>query len=389
MADAIAHRASTYEFTSPLLIGDRLIVWDRRQYGQPCDLVALDTGTGKTIWKQGYEREPTDGNPWGAGTDGGMVPLRLGNRTLMLSPGGWCIDPSDGKLLTKALIAEDGKGRKYNRLGIELGVTWAACYTPVVRANPDGSATVIFAGRDSKAFTGENKQHRDAIPPETDLAQPPWSERDKKDVLYGERILACRLSLDPAGAVRCEPLWPQPTSFPGIPGDFHPQIALAGSRIAFLHAVEDGMLGVVDLKTGRILGGGKDGRDRGMHRIFAGADKRQFDVKEPKLAAAMAEYDLTEGAVFGRGEGASNCHLLREWRAPYPRMAVDSRHYLYLPNRMNEFFVLELTDEGYRELAKNVIDLPVCHFSHADPVLHGGRVYHRTWGHMWCFETVQ
>jgi hypothetical protein len=36
-----------------------------------------------------------------------------------------------------------------------------------------------------------------------------------------------------------------------------------------------------------------------------------------------------------------------------------------------------------------VIDLPVCHFSHADPVLHGGRVYHRTWGHMWCFEKVQ
>jgi hypothetical protein len=69
--------------------------------------------------------------------------------------------------------------------------------------------------------------------------------------------------------------------------------------------------------------------------------------------------------------------------------AVDWRGYIYLANRMHDVFALELTDSGFREIAKNVVNLPVCFYSHADPVLHGKRLYYRTWGHMFCFEAKQ
>jgi hypothetical protein len=244
-----------------------------------------------------------------------------------------------------------------------------------VRAEADGSATVVFSGSDGKTFTGTDKEGLTPVPTDSDLTQPAWAE---KKFVGGIRVLACRLSLDAKGQIRSEPLWPQPAALVvRESGQLHPHASLCGERIALLHV--KGQLGVVDLKTGRLLG--KDFQP--VYPCEYKTAHKKYDLNAPAVLAALAEYELDPQMVFG---GKGDQSFARMGRTVYARTAVDARGYLYLANRMHDFFVVELTDDGFKVLAKNVIDHPVCIYSHAEPVLRGNRIYYRTWTHMFCFE---
>jgi outer membrane protein assembly factor BamB len=365
----------TDNLASPLLVDGRLVV--RLRHSGTADLIAYDAATGKVAWGPAkYKLDELDGNPWGDGTDGGLVSISLGGRAIALTSGGLCIDPRTGRLMGKALAAQSGTGRGYNRLGLDIGRAWSVFNTPVARAQADGSATVVFSGSDKQTFTGDAKSNSlTPTPPDADVTAAPWSE---KTFTEGIRVLACRLSLGPDGQVRSEPLWPQPASLVvRESGQLHPHASLCGDRIGLLHV--KGQLGVVDLKTGRLLG--KDFQP--VYPCEYKTAHLKYDLKAPEVLAAMEEYVLDPQMVFG-GKGEQS--FARMGRTVYARTAVDSRGYLYLANRMHDVFVVELTDDGPKVVQKNVVAQPVCFYSHAAPVPHGRRLYYRTWTKVCCFE---
>lgn len=357
---------------TPLLVGNRYIAGN----------TAYDTATGKAAWGPiKYEPDPDEPKPWGNGhnDDGSLVRVRLGERDIAVYPGGWCIDPRTGSLLAKALAMRTANGRTWHPMGCQMG----PFNSPVARANADGSATVLFSGQDAKGFAaGPHKEAPAAVPPDADLDQAPWAG---KRAVAALRVLACRLSLDGSGQVRSEPLWAKPATL-RIAQSSHPwpHLSLCGSRIAVSHV--KGQLAVLDLKTGRLLG--KDFQPVYNCEYKTAVSKFRWDT--PELIAAREEYGLSEEVAFGKGGGRNmEQSLARMARAVYARTAVDSRNYLWLANRWGEIYVLELTDEGFREMAHNKVNHPICWCSHAAPVPRGNRLYYRTWGHLYCFEEAK
>jgi hypothetical protein len=341
----------------------------------------FETATGKTAWGPiQYPTESLDGNPWGHGTDSCVVPIRVNGRLIALNPGGWCLDPETGDVLAKALIAQDRDGRKWNRLGFGIGGQWSVYNTPVVRADSDGSATVVFSGGDGKTFTGGGKEGLTPVPTDADLTQPAW---EGKKFVGGIRVLACRLSLDAKGQIRSEPLWPQSAALVvRESGQLHPHVAICGDRVMLLHV--KGQMAVLDLETG-----GRIGEDfQPVYPCEYKTAHLKHDLKAPAVVAAREEYDLSEGVAFGIGSPGMDYSLARMGRTVYARTAVDSRNYLWMAPRLGEIFVLDLgeTEKGFRILAHNRVNQPICWCSHAAPVPHGNRLYYRTWGHMYCFE---
>lgn len=354
---------------SPLIVRDKFIIGN----------AAYDTATGKPAWGPlKYEIPRGEPKPWSAGhnNDDTLVRVRLKDKDFVLYPGGWCVDPQDGKLLAKVLAMKKTDGRDWHPLGIAV---WPFL-SPVVRTNPDGSALVLFSGCDSKGLIGGAKGEAAVpVPPDADLTKPPWSDKQPGPAL---RVLACVLRLETNGEIRSEPLWPQPAAL-WITQSGHPwpHLSLCGERIAVSHI--KGQLAVLDLKTGRLLG--KDFQP--VYNCEYKTAHLKYKLDAPEVVAAREEYNLTEELAFGKGGGRNmETSLARMGRTVYARTAVDSRNYLYLANRMHEVFVLELTDAGLKQVARNAINLPVCFFSHAAPVLQGRRLYYRTWGQMYCFE---
>ena len=354
---------------TPLLVGDRYIVGN----------TAYDTGTGKVAWgPMKYDLDPNEPKPWGNGhnDDGSLVRVRLRERDVAVYPGGWCIDPRTGQLLAKALPMRRANGRDLHPMGCAVG-TFS---TPLARSNGDGSATVLFSCDDKKGLVHPAaKGSFEAVPPDADFTQPPWAGRRPR---WAVRVLACRLSLDPSGVIRSEPLWKQPaTLFMETSGGMWPHLSLCGDRIAVLNV--KGQIGVLDLKTGRLLG--KDFQPIYKCEYKTAHLKYKWDT--PELIAAREEYGLSEEVAFGKGGGRNlETSLARMARTAYARSAVDSRNYLWVAHRWGEIYVLELTDEGFRQVARNRVDQPICWCSHAAPVFHGNRLYYRTWGHLYCFE---
>jgi len=302
--------------------------------------------------------------------------VRLKDRDVAVYPGGWCVDPRTGSLLVKALPMQRAAGRTHHPMGVAVGTFG----TPVARAEADGSATVLFSCDDTKGMVyGEEKNRFDVVPPDTDVARPPWTD---KRFRWSVRVLACRLSLDAEGAVRSRPLWSQPaTVLMETSGGMWPHLALCGQRIAVSNV--KGQLAVLDLKTGRLLG--KDFQPVYACEYKTAVSKYRWDT--PELIAAREEYGLTEEIAFGKGGGRNmEQSLARMARTVYARTFVDSRDYLWLAHRWGEIYVLELTDTGFRQVAHNKVNHPICWCSHAAPVPHGNRLYYRTWGHVYCFE---
>ena len=368
----LVQTAGIGKLATPLLVGDRYIVGD----------TAYDTATGKVAWgPMKYDLDPGEPKPWGNGhnDEGSLVRIRLKARDVAVYPGGWCIDPRTGQLLAKALPMRNAGGRTWHPLGLSV----SPFNSVVARANADGSATVLFSGQDTKGLVAATKdQPAVAVPVDADLMQAPWADKKPGAAL---RVLACRLSLDATGQVRSEPLWQQPATL-HIAQSSHPwpHLALCGDRIAASHV--RGQLAVLDLKTGRLLG--KDFQPVYNCEYKTAVSKYKWDT--PELIAAREEYGLSEEVAFGKGGGRNmETSLARMARATYARTAVDSRNYLWLAHRWGEFYVLELTDDGFREVAHNRVNHPICWCSHATPVFHGNRLYYRTWGHLYCFEDTE
>ena len=370
--------------SSPLLIGNRVMVaQDGGSNNKHVNgtMFALDAVTGKVAWgplrHPPEPGEPVD-HPWGA-DDGSPVAIRLGSRDIAVTPLGWLIDPQTGKLLGKTMPVRSVNGRVWHPLGIKL-----TCHSPIPRPNPDGSVTVVFCADDSDGLL--RTQGRDAplaaVPPDADMTQDPWSK--PKDVAV--RVLPCRLSLDAAGQIRSEQLWPQPSTVRRQGGDGSgPHIALCGERIAVLNV--KGHIGVMDRKTGRTLG--KDFQpiyENDYRKVLKG-----IPLDTPELNAARAAFgmNMTMEQAFGpegTGQKHTNSSMNRMGKALYARSAVDSRNYLWVAHRWGEIYVLELTDNGFREVSHNKVNLPLCWCVHAAPVFQGDRLYYRTFGHLYCFE---
>jgi hypothetical protein len=329
------------KLAAPLLVGDRLIIGG----------IAYDTATGKVAWgPRKYELDPGEPKPWGGGgnDEGTLVRIRLGGRDVAIYPGGWCIVGTFGSV--------------------------------VARPNADGSVTALFSCDDPSGLVyGSEKGDFEAVPPDADLAQPPWAGKKPR---WAVRVLACRLSLDPGGQVRSEPLWKQPaTVLMETSGGMWPHLALCGERIGVLNV--KGQVAVLDLKTGRLLG--KDFQPIYKCEYKTAHLKYKWDT--PELIAAREEYGLSEEVAFGKGGGRNmETSLARMARTAYARSAVDSRNYLWLAHRWGEIYVLELSDDGFRQVAHSKVNHPICWCSHATPVFHGNRLYYRTWGHVYCFE---
>jgi hypothetical protein len=360
---------------SPLLVGDRLLVNHQSKQG---DLIALDTATGKVAWGPAkYDLEPGEPNPWGGHIDDGcLVRVRLGAEDVAINPGGWCIDPRTGKRMAKALPMRNANGRTFHPMGCSPG-TFSSV---VARANGDGSVTALFSCDDKNGLVyATQKGAFEVVPPEADVKQPPWVDKKPR---WAVRVLARRLSLGADGQIRSEQLWAQPaTLLMETSGGMWPHLGLCGERIAVLNV--KGQIGVLDLKTGRLLG--KDFQPIYNCEYKTAVNKYKWDT--PELIAAREEYNLSEEVAFGKGGGRNlETSLARMARTAYARTAVDSRSYLWLAHRWGEVFVLELTDAGFREAARGKVNHPICWCSHAAPVLHGHRLYYRTWGHVYCFE---
>jgi outer membrane protein assembly factor BamB len=362
---------------APLLIGGRLVAI-RRSGPRVSPLVAYDTASGRVSWEAtGCDMDKDEPNPWGAG-DGCLVRVRLNARDLLLNPGAWCIDPQTGKRLARTLPMQVANGRRYHPMGASAG----NFSTPVVRHNDDGSATVLFCGDDPKGLVyGEEKGPLVYVPPDADTTAEPWASKRTR---WAVRVLACRLSVDGDGQIRSQPLWKQPASVQmETSGGMWPHLALCGDRVAVLNV--KGQIAVLDLKTGRLLG--KDFQPIYACEYKTAVSKYKWDT--PELIAAREEYALTEEVAFGKGGGRNmETSLARMARTAYARSAVDSRNYLWLAHRWGEFYVLELTDEGFRQVAHNRVNHPICWCSHAAPVFHGNRLYYRTWGHLYCFDNA-
>ena len=364
---------------SPLLVGDRLMIGS----------TAFDTATGKVAWGPTKDDlDPGEPKPWGS-DDASLVKIRLGNQDVVLTPGGWCLDPKTGKRLAKALAMRSTNGRPWHPLGLEVG----AFISPVSRANADGSATVIFSAVDGKGRAGDSSKRfghavndldAAAIPPDADLTQPPWAG---KRVWSAIRVLACRLSLDANGRICSEPMWDQPAAVAWeLSSGQGPHLALCGDRIAVLNV--KGNMAVLDLKTGRLLG--KDFQaiyDCG----YRAAAFRGVDISAPEIKAAMAEFGISDEVCWGRGTGGplsrnTDFSMSRMGRALYARSAVDSRNLLWIAHRLGEIYVLELNDTGFRIVAHNRVIHPPCWCSHAALVFQRKRLYYRTFGRLYCFE---
>ena len=355
--------------STPLLLGNRYILGG----------TGYDTATGKIAWgPMKYDVDPGEPKPWSGGNnnDDSLVGIRLNGQGVAVYPGGWCVDPRTGKLMAKVLAMRNANGRAWHPMGVAMG----PFFSPVARANADGSATILFSGQDEKGLVvGPNKEPAVPIPPDADLKQAPWADKKTTAAL---RVLACRLTLDGSGQIRSEPLWKEPATLL-IAQSSHPwpHLSLCGDRIAVSHV--KGQLAVLDLKTGRLLG--KDFQPVYNCEYKTGASKYKWDA--PELVAAREEYGLTEEIAFGKGGGRNmETSVARMARAVYARTAVDSRNHLWLANRWGEVYVLELNDRGFRQVALNRVNQPICWCSHAAPVFQGNRVYYRTWGHLYCFE---
>jgi len=364
---------------TPLLVGDRYIIGS----------MAYDTATGKLAWGPTKDDlDPGEPKPWGS-DDASLVKIRLGNQDVVLTPGGWCLDPKTGKRLAKALAMRNANGRSWHPLGVEVN----AFISPVARANADGSVTVVFSSGDAKGRAGDpdkrfghaqNDLGAGAIPPDADITQPPWAGRK---VWYSLRVLACRLSLDAKGQIRSEQMWEQPAAVAQeLSSGAGPHVALCGDRIAVLTV--KGRIAVLDLKTGRLLG--KDFQavyDCG----YRAASMKGVDINAPEIKAAMAEFGISDEVCWGRGTGGplqrqTDFSMSRMGRALYARAAVDSRNLLWIAHRLGEIYVLELNDTGYRLVAHNKVNQPPCWCSHAALVFQGQRLYYRTFGRLYCFE---
>ena len=360
------------KLAAPLLVGDRLIIGG----------TAYDAATGQVAWGPvKYDLDPDEPKPWGGGgnDEGTLVRVRLKGQDVAVYPGGWCIDPRTGRLMGKALPMRQSGGRTWHPLGNTVGTFNSV----VARPNADGSVTALFSCDDTTGLVyGSEKGEFLAVPPDADLAQAPWADKKTR---WAVRVLACRLSLDAAGQVRSEPLWPQPaTLLMETSGGMWPHLALCGQRIGVLNV--KGQIAVLDLKTGRLLG--KDLQPIYACEYKTAVSKYKWDT--PELIAAREEYGLSEEIAFGKGGGRNmETSLARMARTAYARAAVDSRNYLWLAHRWGEFYVLELTDDGFRQVAHNKVNHPICWCSHATPVFHGNRLYYRTWGHVYCFEDMQ
>jgi hypothetical protein len=357
------------KLAAPLLVGDRLIIGG----------VAYDAATGKVAWgPRQYDLDPGEPKPWGGGgnDEGTLVRIRLGDRDVAIYPGGWCIDPRTGDLLAKALPMRKSADRTWHPMGCAVGTFGSV----VARPNADGSVTALFSCDDTHGLVyGSEKGAFQAVPPDADVSRPPWADQKPR---WAVRILACRLGLDDAGRIRSEPLWKQPaTVLMETSGGMWPHLALCGERVAVLNV--KGQIAVLDLGTGRLLG--KDFQPIYKCEYKTAHLKYKWDA--PELIAARQEYGLSEEVAFGKGGGRNmETSLARMARTAYARAAVDSRNYLWLAHRWGEVYVLELTDDGFRQVAHNKVIHPICWCSHATPVFHGHRLYYRTWGHVYCFE---
>lgn len=121
---------------SPVLIGTRLIVHIR-------DLVAVDVGTGKELWR----------TPMRAG-HASPVPARVGKEDVVISPTGAVVRASDGKVVAR------GEFRAVDSSAVVVGDTLYSIGSGAYRlaARDDGAVTVKAVWTGGEASTKDNRR---------------------------------------------------------------------------------------------------------------------------------------------------------------------------------------------------------------------------------------